>query len=1432
MGNAPIRVGPVALRQGNPAFHSAQGPNARIQVCHFFPPFLRLIRIETSLLSPTGSNTCTRCARPLSAGVNQGLCPRCLLMEAMEPAPAGEPEPVGGPEPILRYFGDYELLAEIARGGMGIVYRARQPRLNRIVALKLLAAGDPASPQFRERFRNETEAAAALDHPNIVPIYEVGEVGGQAFFTMRLIEGGTLADRVDRARGPLEGRDAARLVAKIARAVHYAHQRGVLHRDLKPGNVLLDSRTEPLLTDFGVAKLLEKESTVTLTHAVLGTPAYMAPEQATGRTRPLTTAADVYGLGAILYHLITGHPPFEGGTAFEVVRQVLEREPRRPTQWNRGLDADLEVICLRCLEKDPARRYGSAEEVAEDLERWLRQEPIRARPVGAWERAGKWVRRHPRRAILLGVTVLALLGLVVSQTVMNWRLQLANAQAAIKAEENRQHLVRFHVSRGVDFMNQGDLAGSLPWFVKALQLDAGNPAREEVHRIRIAAALNQMPRLLRVFEVGTNLTSGQFSPDGERVLIHSDEEAFAQVWDIASGDALTPRIRHTAFTPVATFDATADRILTGSYDGTARVWDARTGEPVSPPMRHEAGVTAGSFLPDGRRVITSAQRGGVAIWDAATGERMLHLPVSEGVYGVVCSQDGRRLAAALDRGIRLWDGEGRIIKSLIESGMANGLRGVRFNEDASRLLGVSGAGCRVWDTATQAPLTPLLSHPNVWTYNARFGPGGKTVISCGRDGLARVWGVGEYRTTMPPLRHDHGVRSAEFSPDGLRVVTASDDQTARVWHTQTGEPLCVLRHGKRPTHARFSRDSRRVLTLDASTVRIWDLANAALEGPILRIRSPHGVGFASAGRHLLTADAERNVRAWDIATGEELPLSEVRPTSALPTLAYTKMPARLPHPDGTRELVLEDGASIQKSGSREKLTPPLKHRETIITAAFSPDGRFVVTAGQDRAARVWEVETGDPITPPLRNPATVYQALFDDVGQRLAVLSGSGSIETWRLEPDARPVEALEALAQLLSGRWIDPSRNFVDLEPSTLAALYQRLVRETPEHFRTTAAERTHWHWREAALAPAEGPDHVPTIDQLIDPRDDASRWCWRGRLESGRRDRTNAVVSYTRALERSPGQAQWLRERGLVQRSLGRNAEALDDFARALEAEPGDATLWIERGRQRLLTGDARLALEDMDRALSLSPDCTEALEIRGSAAIAVHDWERAIADFARCRSLRNRLAQGPGGRVSGAVPPRTANTSERHIDLGDFFNEALSPRWTIPFDPRQALGLDALPRGLVEMDGVTFEIRGVVQLAATESRLRRATFPVAARGIRVPALSRRLHFLHATDGEAPVGTVVGTIAIYFDGGSVTELPLRYGEELGAAFSRNRDLPRAASSSVAWSTEVAGQFRHQTLYRTTWENPTPGNPVVLVDYRSAVARQGPCLFAITADM
>jgi serine/threonine-protein kinase len=509
-------------------------------------------RAGDSPIMSSAPRVCRKCGSEIFADSPEGLCTACLFetgldLLAHEPvAGVGDPGRRAGerapdkkkaprPEKTFANFGDYELLEVIGRGGQGVVYRARQKSLNRIVALKVIGLGHWASDTHLKRFRREAEAAASLDHSGIVPIYEVGERDGSCYFSMKLVEGGQLdalvksASRTDSSRGerqPMPIRQAVELIAKVARIVHYAHEHGILHRDIKSGNILLDQKGEPHLTDFGLARLVETESTVTRTMEVLGTPSYMAPEQALGNNELVSAVTDVYGLGAVLYQLLTGQPPFAGGTTYETIKLLLDTEPRQPRVLNPKIDRDLSTICLKCIEKDPRRRYSSALELAEDLERWLKHEPITARSTGIFSRGKKWVRRNPTSALLAAslVALAAAAGWIISKSELI-RHSLTTGIAVLPFENLSDEKEHAFFADGV----QDDILIKL-----AKIADLKVISRSSVMQYRGKQDVRQIGNALGVSHVleGTvRRSGGKVHVNAQLVDTHTDQDIWAEEYD-------------------------------------------------------------------------------------------------------------------------------------------------------------------------------------------------------------------------------------------------------------------------------------------------------------------------------------------------------------------------------------------------------------------------------------------------------------------------------------------------------------------------------------------------------------------------------------------------------------------------------------------------------------------------------------------------------------------------------------------------------------------------------------------------------------------------------------------------------------------------------------------------------------------------------------
>jgi hypothetical protein len=559
----------------------------------------------------------------------------------------------------------YEILGELGRGGMGVVYRARHLVLNRVVALKMILAGGHAGGADLARFLAEAEAVAHLQHPNIVQIHESGQHGGLPYFTLEFVPGGSLADKVREA--PLPPKEAAHVVEQLARGMAYAHERGVVHRDLKPENVLLAEDGTPKVTDFGLAKRVEGGSGLTQTGAVMGTPSYMAPEQASGQGKAVGPAADIYALGAVLYRLLTGRPPFQAATQLETILQVVADEPVAPTRLNAKVPRDLETICLKSLQKQPGKRYASAAALAEDLRRYQAGEPIAARPVTFWERSWKWVRRHPAQAAVYGLALaVAFLGLVGGGIAWRWQeaeTASALAEAARRQEETLRQQAESAGRQAVEANEKTQVAlkneqEALRHNAEARKLLEKANARAEwlVYAGKIAQAQSAWrendARLARdtldecrwdfrgwehdylwtlfnsnqqTFLGHTNyVTSVAFSPDGQR-LVSGSQDKTLKVWDAQTGrDALTLK-GHTGWVWSVAFSPDGKRLVSGGDDDTLKLWDAQTGQHTLTLKGHTFAVTSVAFSPDGKRLVSGSQDKTLKVWDAQTGQDTLTL---------------------------------------------------------------------------------------------------------------------------------------------------------------------------------------------------------------------------------------------------------------------------------------------------------------------------------------------------------------------------------------------------------------------------------------------------------------------------------------------------------------------------------------------------------------------------------------------------------------------------------------------------------------------------------------------------------------------------------------------------------------------------------------------------------------------------------------
>jgi WD40 repeat protein/tRNA A-37 threonylcarbamoyl transferase component Bud32 len=913
------------------------------------------------------------------------------------------------PEPgtRLRYFGDYELLEEIARGGMGVVYRARQVSLNREVALKMILAGHLASAQDVERFLREAEAAANMDHPHIVPIYEVGEYEGQHYFSMKLIEGRSLAERgKQRAASMEEQKNAARLLATVARAVHHAHQRGILHRDLKPGNILIDAQGQPHVTDFGLAKRVDGALAKTQTGAIVGTASYMSPEQARSE-KLLTTAADIYSLGAILYELLTGRPPFQADAPLDIILQVLEREPPRPRALHAAIDRDLETICLKCLQKEPARRYASAQALAEDLERWLKGEPIQARPSSLWEQAVKWARRRPAAAALIVVSVVATAALFIGGLWFNAKLQAKDA--AVNERLRRSEGLRLVVESRVILPENPGLA-----LLLAVEGAQRAPGYASNNALLDAREICREERTLLGHQ--DKVIASDFSRDGKRIVTASLDKT-ARVWETETGQEVAVLRGHEGSVASARFSRDGRSIATISSDNTARLWDAATGtlrQTLRPPRPESYSHLYGeeayavNFSPDGRRVVTAFgdyPDCTARVWDTTTGKELAVLKGHTGpVVWADFSPDGKQVVtASLDKTARLWEPDTG--KQVHLKGHTCGVFAAIFSPDGKRLVTIGESSdmtftptgfrntsssttaediaARIWDVATGKELTALRWPKGTVAFvrTAVFSPDGKRILTAGvrtmgtGSGDYRVpwtWDAATGKRLIAFKGHEANgisVSSAAFSPDGQLVVSTANDNTARVWDAATGKELAVLRgHTDNVLHGHFSPDGRHVLTVaEDRTARVWDAAFDN-DGPPRRGAWPsvQHAAFSPDGRRLAVSCFQKPSSVWELSTGKRvLDLHLEDNGVGLDSLAFS--------PDGKRLL-----------GGRQRGGVPLWDTATgkllqmlgeATVARFSPDGKRIVTA--DQAGRIWDTATGKELLAlGGKSAPPIYDAVF------------------------------------------------------------------------------------------------------------------------------------------------------------------------------------------------------------------------------------------------------------------------------------------------------------------------------------------------------------------------------------------------------------------------------------------------------------------------
>ncbi len=956
-------------------------------------------------------------------------------------SPAAMTEDWQPAEPV-RKFGRFELLERVGSGGFGTVYKARDLALDRIVALKVPRAGNVVAPEDRDRFLREARSAAQLHHPFIVSMFDVGQVDDLPFLVYEFIEGVSLADWLSRGRAA--PREVAALLADVADALQYAHERGIVHRDVKPANIMLEGGTRsagsgrspgrsgdsstatprtdssdsltPKIMDFGMAKREGADSTVTTDGQVLGTPAYMSPEQARGESRHVDGRSDIYSLGVLLYQALTGELPFRGTRRMQM-HQAIYDDPRSPRSLNERIPRDLETVCLKAMAKEPNRRYASAGELAADLRRFLRGEPILARPPGILGKLLRWCRRKPGLAAAAGVSVVAAVAVTTLSSVL--AVHQSRAAREIRAEQDRTRAALLDsqrlaaglaLERGLVLGEQGEAGRGLLWMERSLNLTpAAADDLERAVRLNLDAWSRHLPLLRTALAVKDAVAAETFSPDGRTILLIGTD-GLARRFDADSGREVDVYFRHPG--PVtAAFRADGKVAVTMERaPGHSRVWDCLTGRPLGPVLRGTGSAISCCLSPDGRLLAIVGGQGVVRIQDVTTGEVVGKPMAAGGLTGPVAwAPDGRWLLTGSQTGVaQVWDAAtGNPLGAPISHGAT--VSAVAVSPDGKTFAtGCDDGILRFWDSATRQPSGPLLDLGSKFR-SITYSPDGRWFVTGTVDDRARIWEA-ETRTLVgSPLEHVRPVNTVTFHPSLPRMLTRGGETEVKAWDLPDEESYRRVYRMKSRVTPRFTAFNGAVSRLlvggetsrpAAGEVRVWDLGTGQ-ESDLGFCHDPEVCqgAFSPDGRLVATCGGAvgpddragtGNVRRWDLVTGQMVGEPFCFP-AMVRSVAWS--------PDGRLLLAgCSDGtARLLDPATGLPVGETMRMKDHVRALAFSPSGARAATVGRDRSARLWEVPSGRPAGPPLLHRNQVVSAAFSPDGNWLATGCMADTAHFWEV---------------------------------------------------------------------------------------------------------------------------------------------------------------------------------------------------------------------------------------------------------------------------------------------------------------------------------------------------------------------------------------------------------------------------------------------------